>query len=193
MFTGIVEFLGEVKKIEHRQNLVTVTLLARGMTGARPGDSIALDGVCLTVTSQRGSLLTFDVMKETIAVTTLKNLRIGQKINLERALQAGSRFSGHFVTGHVDGTGVIRRKVAGPNYVEFQMTVPRGLARYFVAKGSVCLDGVSLTVGKARKNLISVYLIPYTLRVTNWGTKKAGDQVNVEADILAKYVLSVKS
>ena len=128
-------------------------------------------------------------MLETLRKTTLSQLRPGMPVNLERALKAGGRFDGHFVMGHVDDRGIIKKRIALPNYVEFQISVAPKLYRYLVPKGSVCVDGVSLTVGEVKKNYFSVYLIPHTLKVTTLGTKKEKDAVNIEADILARYIL----
>lgn len=190
MFTGIIEEQGVVKSFSRRENLSVLTVFAKKIpAGTRMGESISVNGVCLSVTRRSGKVLTFDLMKETIASTTLQNLKIGDRVNLERAMKASSRFDGHFVTGHVDGVGVIERIVKLKNYVEFQISLSRKLLKYIVAKGSVCVDGISLTVGRVTKNGFSVYLIPITLKVTNFGVKKAGDWVNIETDILARYVL----
>ncbi len=116
-------------------------------------------------------------------------IKVGDNVNLERAMKADSRFGGHFVTGHVDTMGVIENIVKLKNYVEFQITVPQKFMKYLVAKGSVCIDGVSLTVGKVNKNMFSVYLIPITVKITTFGKKRDGDTVNVETDILARYLL----
>jgi riboflavin synthase len=191
MFTGIVENLGIIKKIQKRPNLAAVAVQSSRLTrGIKKGDSVAVNGICLTVSAKQEGLLNFDVMKETLARTTLKSWEVGQKVNLERALPAQGRFSGHFVTGHIDGVGKVQKKITGKNYVEFEIAVPAELMRYMLLKGSVSLDGVSLTIGKVGKNFISVHLIPYTLKVTNFGTKRNGDLVNIEADILAKYILA---
>jgi riboflavin synthase len=131
-------------------------------------------------------------MKESLDKTTLSSLKPGDKVNLEQALKFGQRLGGHFVTGHVDDLGVISKKVLRPNYVEYQIKVPKAILRYIVPKGSITIDGISLTVGKVEKDHFSVYLIPYTLKVTNLGQKKVSDKVNIETDILAKYVLTVK-
>ena len=194
MFTGIVEESGIVKGLKPVKNLATLSVKAvQVRKGLKLGDSVAVNGVCLTVVGIKKDVLAFEIMKESLAKTTIGSLKSKDKVNLERALKADSRFGGHFVTGHVDGLGVIRRKVTQTNYVEFEITVAKELLRYIVPKGSVCLDGVSLTVGKVKKASFAVYLIPYTLKVTNLGQKKAGDRVNIETDILAKYILKNKS
>lgn len=190
MFTGIVEEQGMIEKIINKKNLAVLTLKAdKVINGTKQGDSIAIDGVCLTVTAKQGRNLTFDIMKETLSATTLKNVHPGQKVNLERALTMNDRLGGHFVTGHIDGTGVIKKKIFKENYAEYHVMLNKSLARYIVPKGSVCIDGVSLTVGEVKGPRFSVYLIPHTLEVTTFGTKKISDKVNIETDILAKYVL----
>jgi len=194
MFTGIIEERGRVIDIKTKQNLfvlrVKVSTIHRGL---KVGKSMAVNGVCLTVTKISQHILSFDIMKETILRTTLKDLRPGDGVNLERALMANSRFDGHFVTGHVDGVGRVKEKIARPNYVELRIKASQGLLRYIVPKGSICVDGVSLTVGAVQRDSFSVHLIPYTRRVTTLGIKRLKDGVNIETDILAKYILRKKS
>ncbi len=191
MFTGIVEEQGVVEKIIKKKNLLTLILLAKKiLKGIKTGDSIAVEGVCLTVTSKNQNHLTFDVMQETIQKTTLKDLKLKALVNLERALKKDDRLGGHFVTGHVDGIGIIKKKITRMNYVELYIAVAKDLKCLLVPKGSVCVDGVSLTVGKVGRDYFSIYLIPYTLKVTSLGSKKVSAKVNIETDILAKYVLT---
>ena len=191
MFNGIVEEAGIVEALERRKNLSVLKVRARKvLQGTKPGDSIAVEGVCLTVTDKKENILAFDMMRETVDKTSLGRLRRGDKVNLERALKAGGRVSGHFVTGHVDDVGRIEGKTTAANYTELSVRLPRGLGKYIVPKGSVALDGVSLTVGKVGKVFFSVYLIPFTKQVTTLGAKKKGDRVNIETDILAKYLFS---
>lgn len=191
MFSGIVEEKGTIRKIAKKKNLLIVTLAAgKVIKGTKVGDSICVDGVCLTVAAMKAKMLTFAVMKETIDATTLNTLRPGCKVNLERALKVNSRIGGHLVSGHIDGAGIIRRKTARDNYVEYEISVKAGLRRYIVPKGSIGVDGISLTVGRVGKGLFSVYLIPHTLTATTIGTKKAGDKVNIETDLFAKYILN---
>jgi len=191
MFSGIIEEKGIIKKIDFKKNLFVLTLEARKVhQGTKIGDSIAVDGVCLTVVQKKGRALSFDVMKETIEKTTLKYLKSGSPVNLERALQVNDRLGGHFVQGHIEGVGVIKDKVTLKNYVEFRISIDKKLIRYVVAKGSVCIDGISLTVGEVQGTTFSIYIIPHTLEVTTLGSKTRGDKVNIETDILARYILN---
>jgi len=191
MFTGIVEELGVVDKIQRDVNLATLSLRTKIVgRGIKIGDSVSVDGVCLTVTRKNGGQLLFDVMKETLEKTTLGDLKVKKHVNLERALKVGDRISGHFVTGHIDGVGEITKITRGKNYAEMHIKTARGLLQYIVPKGSICINGVSLTVGLVGKNHFSFFLIPYTNEVTNLGSKKVGQRVNVETDVLAKYVLN---
>lgn len=191
MFNGIVEEMGVVERIDHRKNLSVLKVRARKVfKGARKGDSIAVDGVCLTVTDAAPRILTFDLMRETLVKTSLGTLKPAARVNLERALKAGGRISGHFVTGHIDEIGVIQEKITQTNYTELRVSLPYTLKRYVVPKGSISLDGVSLTVGEVKRGYFSVYLIPFTKEVTTLGGKRKGDKVNIETDILAKYILN---
>ncbi len=191
MFNGIVEETGVVERIDHRKNLSVLKVRAwKVFKGVHNGDSIAVDGACLTVTDAATPLLTFDLMRETLVKTSLGKLKAGDRVNLERALKAGGRISGHFVTGHVDAVGAVIKKVTKTNYTELRVRLPKTLRRYIAPKGSVCLDGVSLTVGEVKKDYFSVYLIPLTMRVTTLGLKREGDGVNIEVDILARYILN---
>ena len=190
MFTGIIEESGIVARLKPAKNLLTLYIKARKVIkGLKAGDSVAVNGVCLTATQIKGGIIAFDLMKESLDKTTLGLLKPGDKVNLEASLKFGQRLGGHFVTGHVDGLGIIRKKILQPNYVEYEIALAKELLRYIVPKGSVTIDGVSLTVGKVGKNFFTVYLIPYTLKVTNLGQKKAADKVNIETDILAKYIV----
>ena len=191
MFNGIVEEIGIVEKVNSKKNLSTFKVRVKKiLKGVKPGASIAVDGTCLTVTGIKSNVLTFDVMRESLLKTTLGSLKIKDKVNLERALKANGRIDGHFVTGHVDTVGVIKNKVTKANYTEITISMTKDLAHYIVPKGSICLDGVSLTVGEVKKSTFSTYLIPFTKQVTTLGFKKKGDKVNIETDILAKYILN---
>lgn len=190
MFTGIIEEQGTVKELIRRENLFVLRIKAdRIIPGIKNGDSVAINGCCLTVTGRKGKVLSFDMMRETLEATTLGDLQSGNSVNLERAMKADGRFGGHFVTGHVDGVGLIKKIIKLPNYVEFVISSPKKLMRFLVAKGSVTLDGISLTVGRVSQQSFTVYLIPATLRITTFGDKNIGDRLNIETDILARYLL----
>ncbi len=193
MFTGIVEATSIVKALLKKENLYTLAVaVPKAFDDVKIGDSIANDGVCLTVTGIKAGCFYFDLMKETLDATTLKSLRAGGKVNLERAMKAEARLGGHFVTGHVDAVGVIKDIRTLKNYVEYRIALSKKLMRYVVPKGSVAIDGISLTVGEVKKNWFAVYFIPHTLEVTTIGLKKVGDEVNIETDLLAKYILKSK-
>ena len=189
MFTGIIERIGVIKKIEAKKNLLVFSIdLGPLAKKIRVGDSVSVSGVCLTVTSKKATVASFDLMKETIERTSLRFLGIGGRVNLELALQAGSRMGGHFVTGHVDEVAVIKHIAQEKNWVAIRLSITPANRKHIVPKGSVTVDGISLTVGKVGKDYFEVYLIPYTLKVTTLGFKKVGDDVNIETDILAKYL-----
>ena len=193
MFTGIVEQLGIIKAIDHKKNLIVLKIDAKTLASQiKLGDSVAINGVCLTACQKKGRIVSFDLMKETIEKTSLKEAVPGSKVNLELALRADSRFGGHFVTGHVDELGIIKKIEKAKNWISITVSISKTNQKYIVPKGSVTLDGISLTVGKVGKDSFDVYLIPYTLKVTNLGVKKVGDSVNIETDILAKYILGNK-
>jgi len=191
MFNGIIEETGTVEEIRKVKNLSVLKVRAKKiLKGVKCGASIAVDGVCLTVTDIKREVLRFDIMHESLFRTTLGTLKTKKKVNLERALKANSRIDGHFVTGHVDAVGVIKGKISKPNYTELKISMIKGLARHIVPKGSICIDGISLTVGEVKKSIFSVYLVPFTKNVTTIGFKKKGDLVNIETDILAKYIVN---
>ena len=193
MFSGIVEEKGTVKNINRKKNLITMDVAAdKVLKGTKVGDSIAVNGVCLTVTKMAGKVATFDLMKETLDFTTLGDAKSGTEVNLERALKVSDRIGGHFVSGHVDGMGVLKKIVTMENYVEWQIQLDRKLMRYMAPKASVTVDGVSLTIGWVKKTMFSIYLIPHTLEVTTFGNKKIGQKLNIETDVLAKYILHGK-
>ena len=191
MFTGIVERIGTVKKIDSRKNLLVLSIdLGALAKKIRVGDSVSVSGVCLTVTSKKSTVASFDLMKETIEKTSLRFLGVGGRVNLELALQAKGRMGGHFVTGHVDEVAVIKAIAQDKNWVALRLNISKENRKYIVPKGSATLDGISLTIGKVGKDYFEVYLIPHTLKVTTLGLKKVGDGVNIETDILAKYLLN---
>ena len=193
MFTGIVEELGEVVSVEHLGGTARITVRGPQVTAdARHGDSIAVNGTCLTVTALSGSDFTADVMAETLCRTGLGGLAPGSPVNLERSLRVGDRLGGHMVQGHVDGVGTVTSRVSGDRWDVVRITVPPGLARYLVEKGSVAVDGVSLTVsalgGTGEQPWFEVSLIPATLAATTLGRVQPGASVNLEADVIGKYV-----
>jgi riboflavin synthase len=189
MFTGIVEELGEIVAIERGTESAVVRVRGPVVTSdATPGASIAVNGVCLTVVDHDGQTFSVDVMAETLNRSSLGSLRPGAVVNLERAMASGSRFGGHIVQGHVDGTSQILLRVPGDRWETVKFTLPSQLSRYVVEKGSITIDGVSLTVSAITDDTFSVSLIPTTLGLTTLGTKKVGDLVNLEVDVIAKYV-----
>jgi riboflavin synthase len=189
MFTGLIEDTGRITAIERCGAAAVMT-----MTTALPvseiaiGDSVAVNGACLTVTAKSGTALTFDVSPETIASTTIGGLHSGSSVNLERALRLGDRMGGHIVTGHVDCIGQLARisEISGNRVLEF--TLPAENARYLITKGSVAINGISLTVNKATATGITVNIIPLTQVATTLSGLKVGDKVNIETDIIGKYV-----
>jgi riboflavin synthase len=189
VFTGIIEELGVVEGIDDQGDAVRLTV--RGphvLADAAPGDSIAVDGCCLTVARREGETFTADVMRETLDRTSLGALAPGARVNLERSVTATTRLGGHIVQGHVDGVGTLVARTASEHWEVVEVGVPAGLARYLVDKGSVTVDGVSLTVVAAGDRTFTVSLIPETLARTTLGHKQPGDPVNLEVDVIAKYV-----
>lgn len=189
MFTGIIEELGEVVDWQPSSDAARITV--RGplvVSDAGRGDSIAVSGVCLTVIDQGDDWFTADVMAETIALSTLRNPRPGDRVNLERALRAEDRLGGHIVQGHVDGTSTLLTVTEGEKWRVLRFTLDAELAPLVARKGSITLDGVSLTVSAVGEDWFEVSLIPETLAVTTLGGKTPGDEVNVETDILARHV-----
>ncbi len=190
MFTGIVEARGRVARLEPVDALVEIDVDVPAVVGRelKVGASVAIDGACLTVTRIRGTRVSFQAVRETLERTSLGDRKVGDAVNLERALQADSRLDGHLVQGHVDGTGRVQElRRDGPD-VRMRIACGAELLRLLVPKGSVAIDGVSLTVLDVQKESFSVALIPHTLAETTLGARAAGDAVNLEADILGKYV-----
>ncbi|MFC9607804.1 riboflavin synthase [Streptomyces niveus] len=190
MFTGIVEELGEVTAVENLGDSSRFRLRGPAVTeGAKHGDSIAVNGVCLTVVDlEEGGEFTADVMAETLDRSSLGALVPGARVNLERPMAVGGRLGGHIVQGHVDGTGTVVDRKASEHWEIVKVSLPAGLARYVVEKGSITVDGVSLTVVDAGPDYFTISLIPTTLALTTLGIKQPGDPVNLEVDVIAKYV-----
>ncbi|MCP2258618.1 riboflavin synthase alpha chain [Streptoalloteichus tenebrarius] len=189
MFTGIVEERGEVVAVEQLPDAARLTVAGPLVTSdARHGDSIAVNGVCLTVVEVSGGAFTADVMRETLRRSSLDKVAVGDQVNLERAAAVGQRLGGHIVQGHVDGTGVILSREPAPHWEIVRIGMPVNLARYVVEKGSIAVDGVSLTVVEVTDDEFTVSLIPTTLELTTLGQRQQGDLVNLEVDVLAKYV-----
>ncbi|MFF8291933.1 riboflavin synthase [Streptomyces sp. NPDC016309] len=189
MFTGIVEELGEVTAVENLGDSSRFRLRGPLVTGdAKHGDSIAVNGVCLTVVDTADGEFTADVMAETLNRSSLGALTPGSRVNLERPMAVGDRLGGHIVQGHVDGTGTILERTPSDNWEIVKVSLPAALRRYVVEKGSITVDGVSLTVVDAGADHFTISLIPTTLALTTLGIKEPGDPVNLEVDVIAKYV-----
>ncbi|MGW9452828.1 riboflavin synthase [Streptomyces sp. NPDC055632] len=189
MFTGIVEELGEVVAVERLEDASRFRLRGPLVTeGAQHGDSIAVNGVCLTVVEHGDGEFTADVMAETLKRSSLGALGVGSRVNLERPMAVGGRLGGHIVQGHVDGTGTVLERTPSEHWELVKVGLPAPLARYVVEKGSITVDGVSLTVVEVGDDWFTVSLIPTTLDLTTLGIKKSGDPVNLEVDVIAKYV-----
>ncbi|MCW2851531.1 MAG: Riboflavin synthase alpha chain [Nocardioides sp.] len=189
MFTGIVEELGTVTAVEDQGDAIRLTVAAQTvLSDAGLGDSISVNGCCLTVVSHDGVEWTADVMQETLDKTSLQGVRPGDRVNLERAVTAAKRLGGHIVQGHVDGVGHVVSRTPSEHWEVVEIEMPAGLGRYLVDKGSITVDGVSLTVVEARDTTFTVSLIPETLARTTLGSRQPGDRVNLEVDILAKHV-----
>ena len=189
MFTGIVEELGTVAAIEDQGDALRLTVRATtALDGTVLGDSIAVNGCCLTVASLDGDTWTADVMQETLDMTSLTGVAPGDPVNLERAVTADKRLDGHLVQGHVDGVGTVVSRSPSEHWDVVEVSLPTDLARYVVPKGSICVDGVSLTVVDVGADSFTVSLIPETLARTTLGHRQVGDRVNLEVDVIAKHV-----
>ena len=189
MFTGIVEELGRVKAIEQQADAVRLTIEGPlVVSDVKRGDSIAVSGTCLTAVEFDSNSFTADVMKETLDRTSLSELKVGDAVNLERAMTAATRFGGHVVQGHVDGVGTISSREPSEHWEWLRVGIPVDLMKYIVLKGSITIDGVSLTVNEIGDDFIGLSLIPETLALTTLGSKKVGARVNVEADVMAKHI-----
>jgi riboflavin synthase len=189
MFTGIIESLGTLSAIRPAGRGRRVVIDSdMALEGIKPGDSIAVNGACLTAVSLSGHRFQADVSPETLSKTTLGVARVGDRVNLERALRFSDRIDGHLVSGHIDGTGTIQKLSPMDNAVVITIEVSKALSRYFIEKGSVAVDGISLTVNRCWESGFSVSIIPYTGKLTTLPQKRQGDLVNIETDMIGKYV-----
>jgi riboflavin synthase len=189
MFTGIIEELGKVVAIEAQPDAKRITFEGPLVTSdVGRGDSIAVCGACLTAVEIEPGKFTADVMNETLRLTNLDDLKVGDPVNLERAMNAATRFGGHMVLGHVDGVGTVVSREPSENWEWVRVSIPADLAKYVVLKGSITIDGISLTVNELDGNILGFSLIPETLRLTTLGSKQPGDRVNIEADVMAKHI-----
>lgn len=189
MFTGIIEEVGKIAQIKKQGEFAVVTINAsRVLEDVHLGDSIAVNGVCLTVTSFTSSQFTADVMSETLKRTSLGELQPSSPVNLERAMAANGRFGGHIVSGHIDGTGEVAEITPADNSVWYRIKTSPKLLRYIIEKGSITIDGISLTVVDVNEESFRVSIIPHTIKETNLGSKKIGSIVNLENDIVGKYI-----
>ena len=191
MFTGLIAELGSITAIEKSDTSAVFTINAPGLISQiAVGDSVAVNGVCLTATSIDGTAFTADVMVQTLNLTSLSQIFVGSPVNLELAVQLNARMGGHMVQGHVDGVATVVGLMPGDKWAQFDISVPADLTKYIVNQGSICLDGISLTVGEINdaNNVVTVWLIPETLDRTNLSSLLPGDLINVEVDVLAKYV-----
>lgn len=189
MFTGIIEGVGTVRTVKKKDDGLELEISCEfDLERSNVGDSISVNGCCLTVTSRLGKSFWADVSSESTGITTLGNVKVGDPVNLERALQVGSSLGGHIVQGHVDGVGQVVDIKEHSGSVEFRIEIPAQLTKYIVEKGSVAVDGVSLTVNRSENNQFSVTVIPHTKLKTTFSKLKIGDRVNLEVDIIGKYV-----
>jgi riboflavin synthase len=189
MFTGIIEEIGVVANIQRTGESFVLTIEAKKiLNDVHLGDSIAVNGVCLTVTSFTGKLFTVDVMPETVKASSLNMVKRGSKVNLERAMAAGGRFGGHFVSGHIDGTGIIKSKQSFENAVYYEIEAEQEILKFVILRGSITVDGTSLTVFAVTENSFTLSIIPHTLTDSILGLKGSGDIVNLECDMIGKYI-----
>ena len=189
MFTGIIEEVGQVSTISKSEDIFQITIETDSILNeSKVGDSIAINGVCLTITSMDDNLFTSDIVKETIEKTNLQYIKSGDQVNLERAMRADSRFDGHIVQGHVEGLAKVKKIEKDENSFIIKIKIPIELKKYCIYKGSIAINGVSLTIASIKENLIDIWIIPHTLSHTTFGIIKESSYVNVETDVIAKYV-----
>ena len=193
MFTGIIVGTGKVTKLDQKtknRSAIQMTVdLGKYASGLKIGQSVAINGVCLSTTKISRNKCIFEMIDETTKKTDLGNVKAGSTVNVERSLKVGDRLEGHFVLGHIDGVATITKIEKKPKEVKFWFKLPKKLTKYIVKKGSIALDGISLTLVDVKKDVASVCLIPHTINVTNFKSKKIGDKLNIETDVLGKYVL----
>lgn len=190
MFTGLIIEMGEIVSIRRRGSAAILSLKSKKVApNSEVGDSVSVNGVCLTVINKVGDEISFDLSEETLRSTNLGGLKIGERVNLEPSLTPESKIGGHFVTGHVDAVGKIRKKTKMGNMLKFEIEVPKNLKDFLVKKGSIAVDGISLTIVDILTDSFTVLIIPHTAKITTLGFKNIGDSVNLEADILGKYVV----
>lgn len=190
MFTGLIREMGEITSVKKRGGNAVLSLKSKDVSvKSKIGDSISVNGVCLTVVNKVGDEISFDLSEETIKSTNLGGLKTGDRVNLEPSLTPESKIGGHFVTGHVDAVGKIKKKTKMGDMLKFEIEVPKNIEDFFVRKGSVAVDGISLTVVDIYEDSFTVVIIPHTAKMTTLGFKGVGDSVNIEADILGKYVV----
>ena len=188
MFTGIIEEVGQISAIYKSEDLFQISVKTDSILNeSKVGDSISINGVCLTLTSIKSNSFTSDVVSETIERTNLKYIKVGNYINLERAMRADSRFDGHIVQGHVEGMGKVKSIQKDENFI-IKVQIPEKLANYCIYKGSITINGTSLTIASIKENLIDIWIIPHTLSRTTFDVIKENDYVNIETDIIAKYI-----
>ena len=188
MFTGIVEKIGTIKSARYASGIWKLGIASEELSKElKPGESVSVNGVCLTVTEAKGPLFFVDVTKETYSKTNLGSLKASDTVNLERALKLSDRLSGHLVSGHIDSTGTIKGLSRAPDAVKFTIAYPVSMAKYIVGRGSVAVDGISLTVSGLARDSFTVNAIPFTLNGSILGRKKIGDKVNLEFDLIGKY------
>ncbi|HEX9788492.1 MAG TPA: riboflavin synthase [Candidatus Binatia bacterium] len=191
MFTGLIEDVGVVETLRFKKGAAVLTVKTSLVVHSMPlGASIAVNGACLTVVKKTRGAFTVDVSPETLRRTNLERLRVGSRVNLEQPMRLQERLGGHLVTGHVDGVGIVSTIAKQGEFTIFSFRVPRSLGALLVSKGSVAVDGVSLTVNQCRTGGFSVAVIPFTLRHTNLRARRVGDKVNIETDLIGKYVRS---
>lgn len=189
MFTGIITDVGIISEILHNPDMVITVQTHYNTDTIDIGASIACNGICLTVTQKTKDTVQFCLSNETIGKTTAKNWQIGTKLNLERALKMGDELGGHLVTGHVDGIGIIQSINQDQGSLDIQIQTPSDILPYIAPKGSVCCDGISLTVNKVYDDYFHVNIIPHTQQATNWQDIKVGDRINLEIDLMARYMV----